>query len=529
VTNGSDPAGLDPRPLLAAYQAVLLEIPKLPRVLWVRRGSRGPGQRLRAARLRYFVRFFVLYHISRNLTQLKRLYNAGAALHPDAPSYEAGARQIDAFEQSLPPYRPRLALVALLLSVCFVSFLLARHVAPDIDPTLIAYLSEESDEDTGVAKLASVRGSADPLGKMTSASLTLSPRDFAEALKSFACVPEQRKGVTVTVCTVRRGVTNAVASLIFLGIAVWLVTFFPITSFRLKRMLFNLQPEAARRLSQELALNHAVTAQGVYRLEAEQFRRLGARPPREAPLDLLSQAGILVLPIWVGVAVLMWTGYGVVYVVRNGRGDYELTAIALLISLALLVFALPATRLASLSRIYAFRLADARSELPEPPVEELASWRRRAAAHMLDSIVVTVLWVSLAVPLSGLDIGTEGRLLAIAGALILAWLVYTAFLLVRGAEQRGRSLGKQALGLRVVRPSGERPSAARLVFREVALKGYLFGPAAVTLLGLPALLDYLFPLGHHRNRALHDLMADTIVVRELPAEAPVAVPSALAH
>lgn len=286
-------AAPDPSPLLAAYQAVILEIDKLPRVLWLRRRI-GRFGRVRVPRLRLFVRFFVLHHVNRSIVALRRLYNVGAALKPDEPSFEARARQIEAFERSLPPHRPRLALVALLLSVCLVSFLLARHVAPDVDPTLIGHLGQESDDDSGVSdRLTTFRGSADALGKMTAASLTLSPRDAADALRSFACVPEKRKEGIVTVCTVRRGVTNTVAGLIFLGLAIWLVTALPITSFRLKRMLFNLQRGAARRLSMELAMSHAVKARGVYRLEAEHFRRLGARPPREIPLDLLSQAGIL--------------------------------------------------------------------------------------------------------------------------------------------------------------------------------------------------------------------------------------------
>lgn len=140
-----------------------------------------------------------------------------------------------------------------------------------------------------------------------------------------------------------------------------------------------------------------------------------------------------------------------------------------------------------------------------------------------------MLWVPVAAAAWRLDANGEARILAVALTPVLAWLLYAGVLVLRRPEQRGRSLGKELLGLRVVRMNGEPPSTGRVLFREVALKGYLFGPASLPLLGLPLLLDYLFPLVHHRNCTLHDLIADTIVVREVSVEAAVAAPSALAH
>lgn len=69
----------------------------------------------------------------------------------------------------------------------------------------------------------------------------------------------------------------------------------------------------------------------------------------------------------------------------------------------------------------------------------------------------------------------------------------------------GKTVGKWATGLRVQRPTGEPPGLGRALLRHFV--GY---PLSLLTLGLGFLLATLT----RRGRALHDLIAGTIVVRE---------------
>ena len=77
----------------------------------------------------------------------------------------------------------------------------------------------------------------------------------------------------------------------------------PITSFRLKRMLFNLSPTDAQTLATTAALDHVTRAGGVYRDEREAFEELEVPPPREIPFDLIAQATLMVPPLLLGVSL----------------------------------------------------------------------------------------------------------------------------------------------------------------------------------------------------------------------------------
>lgn len=69
----------------------------------------------------------------------------------------------------------------------------------------------------------------------------------------------------------------------------------------------------------------------------------------------------------------------------------------------------------------------------------------------------------------------------------------------------GRTIGKWATGLRVQRTNGDEPGVGRALLRHFV--GY---PLSFLTLGFGFLLAALST----RGRALHDLIADTIVVRE---------------
>jgi uncharacterized RDD family membrane protein YckC len=132
---------------------------------------------------------------------------------------------------------------------------------------------------------------------------------------------------------------------------------------------------------------------------------------------------------------------------------------------------------------------------PAPPTElRLASWGRRAAALLLDLL----LWIAVVVLMLGV-----GAALSVFFAVILLPALY--HWLMVGA--RGQTLGKMALGERIVRAAdGGRVGYARAAGRV----------ACIWVLGffvVPLLLAYLWPLWDKRNQTLYDKMVETIVVK----------------
>jgi uncharacterized RDD family membrane protein YckC len=65
----------------------------------------------------------------------------------------------------------------------------------------------------------------------------------------------------------------------------------------------------------------------------------------------------------------------------------------------------------------------------------------------------------------------------------------------------------------VVRAKGQTMSFGFAMLREVAVKALLFGIVSSLTFGLASLLDVLWPLWDEENRALHDFIVDTRVIR----------------
>lgn len=89
------------------------------------------------------------------------------------------------------------------------------------------------------------------------------------------------------------------------------------------------------------------------------------------------------------------------------------------------------------------------------------------------------------------------------------WCAVTAWLVTNN----GQSIGKRAVGIKVVRPDGSRASFARIFLLRNVVNGL---PDVFPALGLVyQLVDPLF-IFQQSQRCLHDLIADTIVVRCAP-------------
>jgi uncharacterized RDD family membrane protein YckC len=156
----------------------------------------------------------------------------------------------------------------------------------------------------------------------------------------------------------------------------------------------------------------------------------------------------------------------------------------------------------------------------------LSGWWRRVGAAALDTVVILVPVVVVAVVTGGYRITRSpqsGRLVAhVSVAYVVAnavlWLVYVTVCLCRSGDHNGQTLGKEVLGITVVRNDRQPIALGTVAIREVLCKSApsyvasVLGPVGVVLV-LAVCLDYLWPLWDPENRALHDHVAKTRVVR----------------
>jgi uncharacterized RDD family membrane protein YckC len=149
---------------------------------------------------------------------------------------------------------------------------------------------------------------------------------------------------------------------------------------------------------------------------------------------------------------------------------------------------------------------------------ELATWWSRVGALLLDGLIAYVPWIVLSVPLFVVD--TTGTNIAggiILGAgLLFAYVFYAAAFMARGGERNGQTLGKQIVGIRVIRDDGDPYNFGTAFVREFLVRQLLFGVIGGLFFGLAQLLDYLWPLWDETNRALHDMIVSSHVVRADP-------------
>jgi uncharacterized RDD family membrane protein YckC len=152
----------------------------------------------------------------------------------------------------------------------------------------------------------------------------------------------------------------------------------------------------------------------------------------------------------------------------------------------------------------------------------LAGWWRRVGAHLIDGFVICAIALVLLIAITApFGIGffandTVGIVAVIVGLVIACVCVFAAALLYAPAMMArtdGRTFGRMATGIRVVRASGEPMTFAFAMLREVAVKWLLFSAVGGSLtFGIAPLVDYLWPLWDEQNRALHDFLVDTRTV-----------------
>ncbi len=145
----------------------------------------------------------------------------------------------------------------------------------------------------------------------------------------------------------------------------------------------------------------------------------------------------------------------------------------------------------------------------------LAGWGRRAVAQVIDGIIISIGAVVVFAVLAalGLTVDTDGGAAAFVVGALLAVLAFSIVALLYApammARTNGRTLGRIATNIRVVRTGGEPISFGFGLLREVLVKSLLVGVVSSATFGLAWLLDILWPLWDEENRALHDFVVGT--------------------
>jgi uncharacterized RDD family membrane protein YckC len=153
----------------------------------------------------------------------------------------------------------------------------------------------------------------------------------------------------------------------------------------------------------------------------------------------------------------------------------------------------------------------------------LSGWWARVGAQLIDGFLIGAVALVLFLPIgAALGVGfaddSDASLSAVIAGLVL-WVICVAivgllYAPTMMARTNGKTVGRMAVGIRVVRTSGERITFGYACFREILVKTLLFGIAGALTGGIAQLLDYLWPLWDEENRCLHDFICNSRVVKD---------------
>jgi serine/threonine-protein kinase len=148
------------------------------------------------------------------------------------------------------------------------------------------------------------------------------------------------------------------------------------------------------------------------------------------------------------------------------------------------------------------------AEVQGPPGRRLASWRRRAAAVVLDGVVLAGLvlftLVAAGVPVEEIDRRIRtGEPLLVLLLFVAPRAIYDTALI----GSRNQTLGKMALKIQVVDAQTAAPIGYLRAFRR-----WLSTATLWALFTVPGIVDHLWPLRDARKQTLHDKFAGSVVV-----------------
>jgi uncharacterized RDD family membrane protein YckC len=146
----------------------------------------------------------------------------------------------------------------------------------------------------------------------------------------------------------------------------------------------------------------------------------------------------------------------------------------------------------------------------------LAGWWSRVGAALVDALILLVPALIIGIAIGAYRSSGDSRLglqfATSAIALVIAFGYY-AVTMTRAGARNGQTIGHQVAGIRVIRTNGSPVDVGLVLVRQTLIQGILFGWISGIVLFIPSLLNYLWPLWDQESRALHDMMANTRVVK----------------
>jgi uncharacterized RDD family membrane protein YckC len=160
----------------------------------------------------------------------------------------------------------------------------------------------------------------------------------------------------------------------------------------------------------------------------------------------------------------------------------------------------------------------------------LAGWWTRGGALAIDLLIMVAIEFVLLLIVWTVG-GSHQLTLSHAETLLFevglpVGILYAPLLLARRGEHNGQTVGKQAMGIRVIRDNGTALTFPTALVREALGRQLL----SILTYGIYAPIDYLWALRDPRTQALHDKIGRTLVVSDsgsAPARDPAAAPGAV--
>ena len=135
-----------------------------------------------------------------------------------------------------------------------------------------------------------------------------------------------------------------------------------------------------------------------------------------------------------------------------------------------------------------------------PPTGDYASWLQRVGAYLLDAIIVVPLYL---IAVIGVAVGGGGgAVLVVIGYLAAA--IFALWNQIFRQGKTGRSLGKEWVGIMLIRESDGQPIGAGMTFVRAI---------AHILDALPCYIGFLWPLWDKKRQTFADKVCGTVVVR----------------
>lgn len=135
-----------------------------------------------------------------------------------------------------------------------------------------------------------------------------------------------------------------------------------------------------------------------------------------------------------------------------------------------------------------------------------ASWWARAGASIIDALILVAVGIAVGIVAAVAGADGDGATVAIYGFVFVATIFYSPWLMAREGDVNGQTIGKRAMGIRVVHAEGGPMTFARGMMRDGV------GKLVLGIIPFYTFVDVLVPLSDARKQAIHDKVGKTFVV-----------------